>query len=515
MLSNGDIRICVPVKEQTLTALIAAAQKAMSCADIVELRLDALERGEIQKGASQLSEIIHSFERPLILTYRPSEQGGYSELSRKDRLAFWKNYFPSEAPFFDVEADLFDELVNLDPDIQPDWSRVICSLHDFQGVPENLDEQYEQMAFTPARILKLAVQAREITDCIPVFQLMERARREGRQIIAIAMDAAGLITRILGPSRGCFLTYASTEPHGGTAPGQLLATNLRSLYRIDHIDTETMITGLVGLPVSHSVSPHIHNAAFKAGGLNAVYLPFHVEDLHGFVQRMVSPRSRELDWNLRGLSITAPHKKAVLKLLDWVDDQALKIGAVNTVVVEGEQLLGYNTDAHGLIEPLKRRFGSLSGSRVAVLGSGGAACAALYALQREGADITIYVRDLEKAQLLSQRFNLSYESLASANFSGKDIVINATPLGSFGPHLTETPASAEQLRGVTLVYDLVYNPIETLLLKEARTAGCDTLGGLEMLVAQARLQFKLWMNTDTSYDLMYTAGSNALNESFV
>src|ERR1051325_869399 len=266
MPSTNPIRICVPVKEQTISQLIASAQKAMSCADIVELRLDALERGEIQKGATQLSEIIHSFQRPLILTYRPAEQGGYSELSRNDRVAFWKNYFPSEAAFFDVETDLIDELVNLDPDIQPDWSRIICSLHDFQGVPENLDERYEQMAFTPARILKLAVQATDITDCILVFQIMERARREDRQIIAIAMDTAGLITRILGPSRGSFLTYGSSESGGGSAPAQLLANDLRSLYRIDHIDTETMITGLVGLPVSHSVSPHIHNAAFKTGG---------------------------------------------------------------------------------------------------------------------------------------------------------------------------------------------------------------------------------------------------------
>src|SRR5262249_46971335 len=161
--------------------------------------------------------------------------------------------------------------------------------------------------------LKLAVKARDITDCIPVFQLMERARREGREIIAIAMDAAGLITRILGPSRGSFLTYGSSDSVGGTAPGQLLANDIKSLYRIDHIDAETMITGLVGLPVSHSVSPHIHSAAFSAGNLNAVYLPFHVENLGDFFQRMVNPRSRELDWNLRGLSITAPHKKNILR----------------------------------------------------------------------------------------------------------------------------------------------------------------------------------------------------------
>jgi 3-dehydroquinate dehydratase/shikimate dehydrogenase len=370
------------------------------------------------------------------------------------------------------------------------------------------------MAFTPARILKLAVKANDVTDCIPMFGLIDRAHREGRDMIAIGMGDAGVITRILGPSRGSFLTYASREPAAGTAPGQLIAGELRSLYRIDQIDSDTIITGLVGLPVSHSVSPHIHNAAFKACSENAVYLPFHVQDLPAFIQRMVHPRSREIEWNLRGLSITAPHKKGVIKLLDRIDENARKVGAVNTVLLQGEELYGYNTDADGLIEPLLRKFGSLSGTRVAVLGAGGAACAALYVLQREGADVTVFARDQEKAQTLSQRFNLSYGSLSSANYGDKDIVINATPLGSFGQHVTETPAIAEQLRGVRLVYDLVYNPVETCLLKEAQAAGCNTLGGLEMLVAQAQLQFKLWMNTDASYELMYKAGLNALSDSF-
>jgi len=515
MFANNDTRICVPVKEQTVAALIAATNKATSCADIIELRLDALERGEIERGATQLTNLIHSVQQPLILTFRPAEQGGYRHLTRNERWTFWHNYFTSDAAFFDVEFDLIEELVNLDADAQPDWSRIICSFHDFQGVPEKLDEIYERMAFTPARFLKLAFKANDITDCIPVFRLLQRATKDERETIAIAMGVAGVITRILGPSRGSYLTYGAGVPEGGTAPGQLVATDLRSLYRIDRIDSETLITGLVGSPVSHSVSPHIHNAAFKAGDLNAVYLPFHVDDLRGFVQRMVNPRTRELDWSLKGLSITAPHKKAIINLLDWIDEGAQKIGAVNTVVLQGDDLLGYNTDAQGLIEPLRRKFGSLSGVSAAILGAGGAACAAIHALQREGADITVYARDLEKAQLLCQRINLSYDFLATANFRGKDIVINATPLGSFGPHLTETPAVAQQLRGVKLVYDLVYNPIETVLLKEARSVGCETLGGLEMLVTQALLQFKLWMNTDTSYELMYTAGLNALNEAFV
>ena len=515
MPSNNDTLICVPIKEQTITALIAAAKRAAACTDIVELRLDALELGEIEKAATELSNFIHSFKRPLILTFRPAEQGGYRDLTRDDRRRFWHNYFTSHAAFFDVEFDLIAELINLDADAQPDWSRIICSFHDFQNVPEKLDELYEQMAFTPARFLKLAFKANDITDCIPIFRLLRRANADEREMIAIAMGSAGVITRVLGPSRGSFLTYGASAPEHGTAPGQLLATDLESLYRIDQIDSETLITGLVGSPVSHSVSPHIHNAAFKAGELNAVYLPFQVDDLTGFVKRMVNPRSREMDWNLKGLSITAPHKKAIIKLLDWIDGSAQKIGAVNTVVLQGDELLGYNTDAQGLIEPLRRKFGSLSGANAVVLGAGGAACAAIYALQTEGAGVNLYARDLEKAQVLSQRFNLSFDSLANANLSGKDIVINATPLGSFGPQVTETPAVAQQLRGVRLVYDLVYNPIETVLLKQARSVGCETLGGLEMLAAQALLQFKLWMNTETSYELMYTAGLHALNERFV
>ena len=515
MSSDHDIRICVPVKEETLPALIAEAKKATSWADIIELRIDALEHGAAERAKTQLAGLITSIAQPVILTFRPSEQGGYRNLSKDDRLAFWQTVFDSKAVFFDLEYDLVTELINYDAERQPDWSRVICSHHDFEKVPADLEEIYERLAFTPASILKLAVRANEITDCLQIFRLLRRAHDEERELIAIGMDDAGLITRILGPSRGSFLTYGAFDSDRGTAPGQLVASTLRSVYRIDSINSETMITGLVGLPVSHSVSPHLHNASFEAANIDGVYLPFHVSHLPNFVRRMVHPRSRELDWNLKGLSITAPHKTAMLNLLDWVEPTAQKIGAVNTVVIENEQLLGYNTDAQGLIEPLQRQFGALSGARVAVLGAGGAASAAVYALQRSNAKITLYARNLDKAQRVSQRFNISYKSLDSSTFADNDIVINATPLGSSGPHINETPVVAEQLRGVSLVYDLVYNPIQTVLLSEARSAGCEVLGGLEMLVAQAALQFKLWTNMQASSKLMYNAGASALNESSV
>jgi shikimate dehydrogenase len=206
---------------------------------------------------------------------------------------------------------------------------------------------------------------------------------------------------------------------------------------------------------------------------------------------MVDPRTRELNWNLRGLSVTAPHKQSVMQHLDWIDPNAKEIGAVNTVVIENDRLLGYNTDAAGLIEPLLQRFGPLADREVAIIGAGGAARAAVWALQQQQARVTLFVRNVEKAQKLAEVFNISCELLSSARFDGYDLVINATPLGS-GEHIDQSPATAGQLNGARCIYDLIYNPSETKLLREARQVGCETLGGMEMLVAQAKLQFELW-----------------------
>jgi shikimate dehydrogenase len=248
--------------------------------------------------------------------------------------------------------------------------------------------------------------------------------------------------------------------------------------------------------VIHSVSPQIHNAAFASEGINGVYLPFEVKDVDSFFKRMVDPRTRELDWNLRGLSVTAPHKQKVIKHLDWLEPTAKESGAVNTVVVEENRLLGYNTDAAGFIEPLLKRFDSLTGKKVAILGAGGAARAAIWALQREKARVTLFARSVDKARTLADLFDILCKPLYSSTFAYYDVVINTTPLGS-GEHINESPATRQQLNGARCVYDLIYNPIETKLMREARRVGCETLGGLEMLVAQAKLQFELWTGKKT------------------
>src|SRR5438552_8292434 len=366
------------------------------------------------------------------------------------------------------------------------------------------------MSATPARIIKIAVQANDAMDCIPIFHLLERAQRDDREMIAIAMGPAGIMSRVLGPSRGSFLTYGSLEDESATAPGQLTAREMREVYRIDRIDRETEIFGIIGNPVSHSLSPHIHNAAFEAAKFNAVYIPFEVGDANDFMRRMVQPRSREMDWNLRGLSVTAPHKLTVMERLDWIEPSAKEMRAVNTIVLRDDELHGYNTDAIGFISPLRGRFGSLKHARCAIIGAGGAARAALWALNSEGAQVTLFARDPALAEFFARQFSAECKLNADASFNGFDVVINATPLGACGERENETPVTTEKLRGVRLAYDLVYNPLETRFLREARAAGCETVNGLEMLIAQAVEQFKLWWGREPNAAVMRAAALRKL-----
>lgn len=473
-------KICVPVCERDLGALRNACDRAVEWADFIELRLDCLE-----STPETLTDVLQNVSRPVILTFRPSEQGGHRQLTREERLKFWNDVAPrGEDIWWDVEGDLAHELA-------PDWSRVIISRHDFNGVPDDLDIIYQELAASPAQVVKIAVQAHDIVDCLPIFKLLDRARQEGREIIPIAMGNAGNATRVLGPSRGAFLTYGSLGDESATAPGQVTARNLRSLYRISEIDRDTIVCGLIGLPVMHSVSPRFHNGWFAAEGVNGVYLPFEVKDLNSFMTRMVHPRTRELNWNIRGLSVTAPHKQTVMDHLDWIDPTANEIGAVNTIVIEADRLLGYNTDAPGFIDPLLRKFESLERLRAAIIGAGGAARAVICAFLKQNANVTIFARNITKAQPLAESFGINCQQLASASFRDYDLVINTTPLGS-GTYIDQSPVNAEQLDGVRCAYDLIYNPADTRFLNEARSAGCDTIGGLEMLVAQAKIQFELW-----------------------
>lgn len=516
----SEARICAPVCVGQARKLRSETERAASLAEFVELRFDCLEETELDAALLQLEEIFKTCERALIVTFRPKEQGGMRELDPATRERFWLRVAAilegseGERPrralrFFDVEFDdgKNSELIRR---LQATCD-LVCSHHDFQGAPANLSELYARMRSTGARIVKLAVTARDAFECLPVFKLLEEAKREGGELIALAMGDAGAATRIIGPSRGAYLTFGALDATKTTAPGQTTAEELRELYRVGLINEETFITGVIGSPVSHSLSPHMHNAAFAARNLNAVYVPLHVSELDEFITRMARPRTREMDWPLRGLSVTAPHKSSVLKHLDWMELKAREIGAANTIVFAGEELHGYNTDAEASLAPLQDEI-ELRGARAAVIGAGGAARALLWALKARGAQTTVFARDIERARETASHFGADAAKLDGARFDSFDLVVNATPLGARGKLETETPAEASQLRGARIAYDLVYNPERTRFLEEARASGCKTFGGLDMLVSQAAAQFKLWTGEDAPVRTMRQAAEKELRK---
>jgi 3-dehydroquinate dehydratase / shikimate dehydrogenase len=509
----NSTKICVPISERSASNLREAIDKASAMADIIEIRLDYLEKSEFNEALRLLPDLLGNDACSFILTYRPAEQGGHLSIQMPDRYAFWSKYVgvrPS-SNLVDIELDLALEFMR-NGNVPINWENVICSYHDFNKVPSDLESIFGQMASTPAYVLKIAVKANTITDCIPLLHLLERARNQKREMIAIAMGQSGLLTRILAPSRGAFLTFASSDPIRATAPGQISAYDMRNLYHVHEINEETLITGLIGLPVGHSVSPHMHNAALAACQLNGVYIPFEVDNIDEFARRMVHPKFRELNWKLKGLSVTAPHKTSIMPHLDFIDPMAKDIGAVNTVVVEEDMLCGYNTDVEAALAPLRNRIGPLRGIRFAVLGAGGAARALLWGLKNEGGNVILFARDSKKATPLAEQFGIVCSPIHEAQFKDFDVVINTTPVGTRGKSEDESPVTLEQLKGARLAYDLIYNPSETRFMREAKEVGCETLGGLPMLVGQALEQFKLWTGNDSPMlaDVMFRAAQSAL-----
>jgi len=514
MSFENKARVCVPVCVPVASELHEAVARAAKLADVIELRFDCLDDGQLEDALARLASLVTQTQLPFIITNRPAEQGGRRALEESVRVEFWRRISEllresGARVYADVELDLLESVhAKLPREILESFT-LICSQHDFRRTPEDLDTLYERMARTGARVIKIAAQAEAITDCARLLALVERARRDGLEMIAVSMGEAGLLTRVLAPFFGALLTYGSLEVGSETAPGQLTARELRDIYRVQKIDAETIVTGIVGKPVAHSLSPHMHNAAFYARGVNAVYIPFEVADVSAFVRRMARPSTRELDWKLRGFSVTAPHKSSIIEHLDWVEPLASEIGAINTVVVEGTELRGYNTDARAALAPLESLF-ELRDARVAVIGAGGAARALLWGLRERGARATVFARNLERARETAEAFDAEVSQLEDARFEGFDLVVNATPLGTRGARVDETPATAERLRGARLAYDLVYNPARTRFIKESEAAGCATLGGLSMLVAQAAAQFELWTGKSAPLETMRAAAEREL-----
>ena len=480
---TSQLLLCVSVTAETTNELRARRDTAAE-ADLVELRLDSVKDPDVA-GA------LVDRRCPVIVTCRPVWEGGWFRGSEEERRTLLAEALNLGAEYVDIEwRGGLDDLVR-----QRRGRNIVLSMHDFEGVPADLGDRFRAMRATGAQVVKLAVSATRLCDGLPLLDIGTRAAADASTVL-IAMGAAGLPTRLLAARFGSCWTYAGE----GVAPGQISAARMLGEFRFRQVTATSDVYGVLGTPLAHSVSPAMHNAGFAAGGEDAVYVPFEAADLEDFVS--FAERLR-----VRGVSVTAPFKQTLLARVEDIDATSREVGALNTVRIDGRRWQGLNTDVPGFLEPL-RRF-DLAGSRAAVVGAGGAARAVCVALASRRAKVAVYARDGARAAEVARIAGGTAHPMPPPPGSW-DVLVNTTPVGTY-PHVDQTPMPGGALDG-RLVYDLVYNPLKTRLVVDADRAGCQTIGGLEMLVAQAERQFEWWTGRRPGPALFKQAALRRLGE---
>jgi 3-dehydroquinate dehydratase / shikimate dehydrogenase len=474
-------QLCVTIGAPTLADLRERRDLAAPGADLVELRLDTVADPDAAGAVAGRT-------RPVIVTCRASWEGGHFRGSEETRLRLLHDAWLAGAEYVDIE---FAALPNAAWVKTTRGHRLIVSAHDFDGVPSDLSGRHRALCATGAEVAKLAITAHGLRDAARLATLPRRA--DGKQVL-LAMGAPGLVTRIAPGRFGSEWTYAGDA----WAPGQVPASRLRDEFRFGEVSDRAALYGVAARPSGHSMSPVMHNAAFRAAGLDAVYIPLEAldaADLFDFAAAL----------DLQGASVTIPFKTEVLPRCE-PDAAARAAGAVNTLVHRDGRWLGRNTDIAGLLAPLTGRF-ALAGARVTILGAGGAARAAAIACAGEGATVTVSARRVQQARDVAHAAGVSVGTFPPERGSW-DLLINTTPVGMH-PLTDATPVPASHLGG-RFVYDLIYNPGDTRLLREARESGLETLGGLDMLVAQAEAQFEIWTGQPPAPGVMRAAAGQQL-----
>jgi 3-dehydroquinate dehydratase/shikimate dehydrogenase len=382
-------------------------------------------------------------------------------------------------------------------------AKVIVSHHDYRKTPP-LQPLYRKLARLPANYVKIATRARKLEDNLRLAQLLRTHRSRGK-LVAHGLGPSGLPSRLLALKWGSAFTYGSAGGHLAVASGQLPADVMRSVYRIDRLDARTLLYAVVGSRASVSLSPIMQNSALHAKHVNAIYLPCETGKLSDFLLL-----ARRLKFS--GFSVTMPYKTAVIRELDWVEPLAAEIGACNTVAVQHGKWMGWNTDTAAVVEVLSKRL-RLAGSRVLILGAGGAARAAAYALRAEGAEVVITARRQTAAQRLARAISARVVAWGATDGLDVDTLINATPVG-MSPHIEASPTDLQRLR-TRVVFDMVYHPRETRLLADARRRGLTAISGIEMLVSQGARQFEIWTGQSAPRALMEQAVLPALGHARV
>jgi 3-dehydroquinate dehydratase/shikimate dehydrogenase len=492
---------------------IAAAAEAG--ADLVELRID---RFTAEEG---VIELIKLCRLPAIVTCRPVWEGGHCELPENERLAVLEIAARNGATYVDVELEAYRKTPNIEQLIRtyPRERRpgVILSSHHFQKRPDRLTNLFAELEQSVADVNKIVWKARTIRDNIEVFELLQRRMKP---TIALCMGETGLISRILAKKFGAFLTFASLRDDGGTAAGQIPIADMKRLYRWDAITPQTKVYGVVGSPIAHSMSPAIHNAAFDETGFDGIYLPLLVnegyESFKAFMESFLPFDALDLS----GLSITIPHKENALRYLQEkngeIEPLAMTIGAVNTIVIDRSsgdvKLRGFSSDYAAILDSITDKLGitreKLAEYRVAVIGAGGTGRTAVAALAHYGATVVVYNRTPDRAQALADEFTGKSGKVVAASMeklcdSCCQIYLNTTSLGMH-PNIDASPVgdTPPKWNADTVVFDSVYNPMQTRFLRQAADAGAKTIGGVEMFLRQAAAQFQAWTENPAPIEVM-------------
>ena len=484
-------KLCIAIPAATPAELIERAQAALADSKFLELRLDALAKpatalGKVKEFLAERRDVT------VIATCRRKPNGGNFTGSLASELEVLTAAAEAGCQIVDLEVESAEEakpaqLARFRAQLRATGTALLVSFHDFSRT-KGLNQAAQRIEAFEPDFVKVVSTAKSLADNLSVLKLIED-RSVSAQVVGIAMGEEGLISRVLGVRAGAAFTFAAfgenaeTDPKLATAPGQVNARTLLDLYRVEQLDVATRIFGVAGNPIAHSLSPLLHNTAFRRESVNAVLLPLKARSIGDLLTLL-------LELPLAGVAVTMPFKQEILPFLGNTDSLTARIGACNTVRVGTDgKLVGFNTDVAGVVRPLEKRL-RLKGAKIAVLGAGGAARAAVFGLVEQGAEVFIVNRTHENAVALAKEAKakaLKHELFAKSHF---DVLINSTPCGMAGSKQALPIEESELNAG--LVFDMVYNPLETPLLKLAKERGIPTVSGLEMFVQQGARQFEIW-----------------------
>lgn len=493
-------RVCVAVIGSDAAVMVEKAETLVRDNSFLEFRLDYLPKPAL--ALPKIKRFIETHPGTVVLaTCRRTASGGKFRGSIASQLDVLGKAAAVGCQLLDVELQTAAKCKPEQLKKLRNRAALVLSFHDFRAT-RKLDETLEKMLAFPADFYKIVSTATTLSDNVTMMKFLTR-QSDKHSLIGMCMGEQGIISRVLGVRAGSIFTFASAGLGEETAPGQVTALELRNVHRIEQVDAATRVYGVAGDPVSHSLSPVIMNAGFRRENVNAVYLTLHAKTLKDLLTCV-----REIP--IHGISVTMPYKESILTHLDNTDSHTTKIGACNTVVrAQDGKLYGFNTDAAGIVRPLERRLTTIEGARILVLGAGGAARAAVFGLKERGAEVYILNRTAGPAQKLARQARARTLKRPDLKKLAFDVIINATPVGM--GNTRETPLQDKEINA-RYVFDMVYDPPETRLLKLARERGAQIIPGIEMFVHQAARQFEIWTGKPAPWDEMLRVVLLALQE---